>query len=77
MNGLQNDISNVRRNNVMKKIFVCILGQQPKVQEIKDLYQFIKLEFLPVSVFRTKIFINTKVRKMLNLAIGKNLQWES
>ena len=37
----------------------------------------IKLEFLPVSVFRTKIFINTKVRKMLNLAIGKNLQWES
>ena len=59
-----------------KKIFVCIFGQQPKVQEIKDLYQFIKLEFLPVSVFRTKIFINTKVRKMLNLAIGKNLNWE-
>ena len=77
MNGLQNDISNVRRNNVMKKkIFVCILGQQPKVQEIKDLYQFMKLEVLPVSVFRTKIFINSKVRKMLILAIGKNLQWE-
>ena len=35
-----------------------------------------KLEFLSVSVFRTKIFINTKVRKMLILAIGKNLQWE-
>ena len=26
--------------------------------------------------FSTKNFINTKVRKMLILAIGKNLQWE-